>query len=212
MAWRIEPVLIIGLLTMLPGCVLPRSESEPVRTYQLSLDEGPRNEATGREAVTGPILLVGPPQASPGFDTPRMAYLKRRYELEYYAVNQWADAPARMLAPLLVESLSREQRWRAVVPVPATIRGDYRLDTSGFVLQQEFLQQPSRVRVSGRVQLIDLKDQRIMGTRAVEAVEEAATDDAYGGVVAANRAVAKWLDQVATWTAGCVANSRNCAP
>jgi cholesterol transport system auxiliary component len=139
-----------------------------------------------------------------------MVYLKRPYELEPYAVNQWADTPARMFASLMNETLSRTGTWRAVVPLPSSIRGDLRLDMYGFALQQEFLQDPSRVRISVRAQLIDLRESRVVGTRAFETVENAPSGDAYGGVVAANQAAAALLDDMASWLKDCVRRSPEC--
>jgi cholesterol transport system auxiliary component len=202
--------ILAVLLAATSGCLLPRAESRAVHTYQLSPDAR-HSEGENRQAnMTGPTLLVSLPQPDPGFDTQRMVYVKRRYELEYYSVNQWADTPARMLTPLLVQALARNGSWKAVVPVPASIQGDYRLDTDGLVLQQEFLQQPSRVRLGIRMQLVDLRESRVVGSRTLETVEEASSDDAYGGVLAANRAVATMLDQVASWLQGCLRNGQEC--
>jgi cholesterol transport system auxiliary component len=151
--------------------------------------------------------LVSVPLAEPGYETVKMVYLKRPYELEPYAVNQWADTPARMVAPLMLETLSRTGTWRAVVPLPSPVRGDFRLDLYGFALQQEFMQDPSLVRVRVRAQLIDVLESRVVGTRAFETVENAPSGDAYGGVVAANKAVAALLDDMASWLKECVRRS-----
>jgi cholesterol transport system auxiliary component len=161
--------------------------------------------------INGPVLLIGTPLAEPGYETTRMVYLKRPYELEQYAVNQWADQPARMFASLIVQALGRTGSWRAVVPVPASIRGDLRLDSYGFALQQEFMQDPSLVRVTVRAQLVDLKDSRIVGTRSFETVENAPSGDAYGGVLAANRAITALLDDMASWLRECVRRSTECS-
>ena len=79
----------VGALFVLTaaGCLSLRSGSEEVHTYQLNLD-GSSSEAHPGKALTGPVLLVSEPQAEPGFETQGMVYLKRPYELEYYAVNQ----------------------------------------------------------------------------------------------------------------------------
>jgi len=190
---------------MLVACVLPRSAESPVHTYLLTIDESAwsinsRATEPGRQGV----LVVGLPQAEAGFDQPRMAYLQRPYEVNYYASNQWADAPARMLVPLLVRSMEGTRLWRAVVPMPTTVQGDYRLDTSGLMLQQEFFQQPSRTRVLLRAQLVEMKEQRVIGARSFEALEPASSDDAYGGVLAANRAVAKMLQAMESWITSCM--------
>lgn len=191
------------------GCLSSRSESQPAHTYRLSLDSE-RTEVRPADS-NGPILMISLPLAEPGFETPRMVYVKRIYELEHYALNQWADQPARMFASLMVQALGRTGSWRAVVPVPGSIRGDFRLDSYGFALQQEFLQDPSLVRVTVRAQLVEMKESRVVGTRAFEAVEKAQSNDAYGGVVAANRAIAVLLDDMASWLRECMKHSPECS-
>ena len=205
---RIRQSAIALLIVTATGCLAPRVESPPIRTYQLSLDAW-HTEARPA-AINGPVLLVSLPQAEPGFETSRMVYVRRPYELEYYAMNQWSDTPARMLTPLLVQALGRTGIWHAVVPLPGSFYGDYRLDTYGLALQHEFLKQPSRVRVVVRAQLIDLKESKVVGTRAFDVAEEAPSEDAYGGVQAANRAIATMLDFMASWLQECVRRSPEC--
>jgi cholesterol transport system auxiliary component len=207
-SWMILAALGMLALTA-AGCLSSRSESQPAHTYRLSLDSE-RTEVRPAD-IHGPILQVSLPLAEPGFDTPRMVYLKRPYELEQYALNQWADQPARMFASLMVQALGRTGSWRAVVPVPGSIRGDFRLDSYGFALQQEFMQDPSLVRVTVRAQLVEAKESRLVGARVFEVVETAQSDDAYGGVVAANRAIAVLLDEIASWLRECLKHSPECS-
>ena len=101
-SWMMRAALVPFLAAA--GYLSPRGDAPPVHTYQFSLD-GRAGEVRPPD-VNGPVLLVGQPQSHPGFDTPRMVYLKRPYELEFYSVNQWADAPARLLAPVLVDRKS----------------------------------------------------------------------------------------------------------
>jgi cholesterol transport system auxiliary component len=190
MAWAVVFLLALG------GCI-GLVESRAPQTYlldpQISFGTplaNPRRSGT---------LLVSLPRAEAGFDTARMAYLRRPHELSYYAFNQWADTPPRMLMGLLAQAMERSDLWRAVVQMPSPVRADYRLDSDNLVLEQQFFSTPSRVRLALRVQLIDLKQQRIISTRDFEVSEEAPSDDAYGGVIAANRATAKLLEQVADW-------------
>lgn len=208
MKHRLVHMVCVVLALTVAGCLSPRTDSSEIHTYQLSLDGWP-SEA-GPSKVDGPVLLVSQPQAEPGFETQRMVYVKRPYELEYYAVNQWADTPVRMFAPLMIQKLNQNDAWRAVIELPSSVRGDYRLDTHGFLLQQEFLQQPSRVRVAVRTQLVDLKESTILSRRAFEAVENAPSENPYGGVQAANRAVASLLNQLNAWLGECVRRSPEC--
>lgn len=206
--WMIRAALVPFLLAA-AGCLSPRGDAAPVHTYQLSLDD--RTGEARPLDVNGPVLLVSPPQSHPGFETPRMIYVKRPYELEFYSVNQWADAPARLFAPVLVHALGQTGTWRAVVLLPNSVRGDYRLEASGFAVQQEFLQQPSRVRVTVRTQLVEMKESRIVSSRSFDVTEDAPSEDAYGGVLAANRATAKLLDHIASWLQTCVRHQPECS-
>jgi cholesterol transport system auxiliary component len=132
---RVGLILVAWLVVLtVSGCLPTRTESPPTHTFRLSLD--PEHIQSGSADSNGPILLVSVPVAEPGYETTKMVYLKRPYELEPYAVNQWADTPARMFASLMNETLSRTGTWRAVVPLPSSIRGDFRLDMYGFALYE----------------------------------------------------------------------------
>ena len=197
--------VVLGGWVALAGCILSPGEQPVVHTYRLSLDEAawqdgdPRTERGGRGT-----LLITTPQVLSGFDTPRMAYRQRPFEVNYYAASQWADTPARMLAPLLALALDRSRVWNAVLLGVGSVRPDYRLDTHDLVLEQQFLTRPSRVYLGARMQLVELKGGRVVGTRAFALFEDAETEDAYGGVTAANRAAAKLVQQVAAWIRGCL--------
>lgn len=147
-------------------------------------------------AGPGPALVVAPPTAAPGFDGPRIVYVKRSDELEVFAHSEWVDTPARMLTPLLVRALERSGAFASVAEARSAGAAALRLDAEIVRLQQEFTAHPSRVRLTVRVQLTELASRRVLGTREVEAVEVAPSDDPYGGVVAANRAVRRVLEDV----------------
>lgn len=149
--------------------------------------------APARRALT---LEVAPVRAAPGCDTPAMMYTATPHALEPFAVHRWADAPARMVTPLLVRALEEAQAFTAVVPGPSAVAADWRLDVELLRLQQDFTQKPSRADVALRVQLVDLRTRRVVATRYVTAVVDAASDDPRGGVVAVNAAVAQALGTV----------------
>ena len=178
------------------GCSMGPAERTPVRTYLLdpnffiSADVVSDNRAS---------LLISVPKAQPGFETARMAYLLRPHELGYFAFSQWADAPARMLLRLVSQAMEATGRWYAVVQAPSTIRPDYRLDCDNLAVEQQFFSRPSRVRFALRAQLIDAKRQSVIGARNFEIFEISSSEDAYGGVVAANQAATKLLDELTAW-------------
>jgi cholesterol transport system auxiliary component len=184
-----------GMLAACAGIAPPAVDE--VSTYVL--DARP---VVGRlPAWPDTILSVGTPRAWPGFDTPRMAYVKQPHALEYFVKSRWADAPARMLAPLLARALEQSGAFGAVILAPGAVAGTLRLDTELVRLQQEFVESPSRVRVTLRVQLVDIRERRVIGAREFEEIEGVAADNAYAGVVAMNRALERVLPRIAEFCA-----------
>ncbi|GKS59454.1 hypothetical protein YTPLAS18_29810 [Nitrospira sp.] len=203
-------LLVASLWMVLPGCLsLPREGTGPVRTFLWSAPQDRQTQSvSASDAAKAPIgvIIVAQPQAQPGFDSPRMTYMKRPYELQYFSSNEWVDQPTRMLAPLLVRAIEQQGVARAVVGLPSSARGDLRLDVDGVEAVQEFFDVPSHARIAFRARLVRLSDHAVLGSHAFEAIEPAPTEDAYGGAMAANRAVAKAVDEMADWVARCIRN------
>jgi cholesterol transport system auxiliary component len=191
-AGRSLVALLLGALALVGCSGWPTAPVSEPNQHVLAAAP-PSKAASARRDL---VLEVGVPRASPGFDTPRMAYVRKPYELDYFADNRWADTPARMLAPLLTGALERSGAFRAVVQAPTAVAADVRVTTDLIRLQQDFTNRPSRVELALRVQLVDARGRRVLATRTFDESEAAATDDAYGGVAAANAALARVLAQV----------------
>ncbi len=192
LCWR---GLLALLMALAAGCAL--TPPEPDRSYLLDASVGPRSTAPRSDRV----LVVAEPQAVPGFDSQRIAYMRTPLALEYYTKSQWIDMPARMLVPLAVKALTNAGIFRAVVAEPTPVDGDLRLEIDSLRLQQEFLQRPSRVRFAFRASLVDVGSRRVLATRAFEVTEIAPSEDAYGGVQAANIAVERLLAELTEFMA-----------
>lgn len=164
----------------------------------ISLEPG--NPARTPDA-TRPTLLVNPPHAASGFDSQRIIYVRAAHQLEYFAHSEWIDTPARMLAPLIVSAVETRGGFRAVVLLPSAASGDLRLDTEILRLRQDFTSTPSQVRFTLRAYLEDNATRRVLATREFDASVAAASEDPYGGVVAANQAVQRVLQQLADFCA-----------
>lgn len=143
------------------------------------------------------VLAVSVPRALPGFDTPQMAYVQQPYELNYFVTSRWADTPARMLEPLIAQAMVETGSFRAVVHASGAIPADVRLDIELVRLQQNFETRPSRVQLTLRAQLIDVRGKRLLATQQFDEVENATSEDAYGGVTAANRLLQRVLGKLA---------------
>ncbi len=191
-------ILVTAALLVTQGC-LPARPGPVIQTYLLNPMPDPERTARPVYQPVPATLLVSTPKARSGFDTPQMAYIQRPHELQYFAKNQWTDSPARMLVPPLTKALEQSRIWDAVVVMPSIARGDYRLDIDNLVLQQEFFESPSEIHLSLRAQLIDVHDQCVLGTTDFDVLQPAPSDDPYGGVLAANQAAAKLLEQLVAW-------------
>lgn len=150
------------------------------------------------------VLEVSAPKAWPGFDTAQMAYTTNPHALDYFARHRWADAPARMIGPLIARAVEQTGGFRAVVQSPTTVGADLRLSTELVRLQQNFAAKPSESELVLRVQLVDVRARVVLATRTFEATEAAPTEDPDGGVIAANRATQRVLAQLAAF---CVTES-----
>ena len=174
--------------------------------------EGTRGAAPAATPITSPAaaptLIINPGHAAAGFDSPRIIYVRETHKLEYFAHSEWVDPPARMLAPLLVAAVENSGAFRAVVLTPSAAAGDLRLDTEIIRLQHEFRTQPSRVRFTLRAYLVDDKTRRVLAWREFDAAVSAASEDPYGGVVAANRAVQIVLENLSAFCAEAARSAR----
>lgn len=193
-------------LALVAGCTAlpPPKVEEPVLHVLDAKPPIPRASAT-RDLV----LEVGAPRAAPGFDTAALLYVQKPYVLDAFAAHRWADAPARMIAPPLTRALEQTGYFRAVVPAPAGVPADLRIETELVRLQQDFTSRPSRVELSLRFRLLDLRGRRVLASRVVDVDEAAPSDDPDGGVLAANAALATALTQAAAFA---VAGAADVAP
>jgi len=188
-------------LGLASGCASLRPEATPATPGFYSLDMA-RGSAQGLSAVanpvsaTAPALVVSVPRAVAGFDSKRIIYQRQPHKLEYFAHGEWIDTPARMLSPLIVAALESSGTFRAVVHAPGSASGELRLDSEVVLLQHEFDGTPSHVRFVLRASLVEDASRRIIATREFEAVVNAASEDTYGGVLAANRAVQEVLEKL----------------
>jgi cholesterol transport system auxiliary component len=191
--WRDRAALAALGATLLAGCSpLALQPAAPAGTYVL---EAPQVGAPLPDPA-GPSLLVEAPGAAAGYDSAEMVYVRQAHQLEHFAHHRWADAPARMLEPLLVDSAAASGLFRTVISGRGRAGIELRLDTELVLLRQEFLQQPSRVRLVLRAHLLETRSGSPVASRRFEVEEPAPADTPYGGVLAANRAVARLLHEL----------------
>ncbi|MCY7304828.1 MAG: ABC-type transport auxiliary lipoprotein family protein [Rhodoferax sp.] len=186
-------------MRVLTGCSVlgPKNAVAPA-FYSLDA-AGASTAAALPPPASAPTLLVAPTRAAAGFDSPRIIYTREPHAIAYFAHSEWVDTPARMLGALLVSAMERNGAFRAVSITSGAAAGDLRLDTELVRLQHEFQLQPSRVRFTLRATLVEDRTRRVLGWREIDSVVESASQDPYGGVVAANAAVQRALQELSAF-------------
>jgi cholesterol transport system auxiliary component len=205
--WRLAAAALSLMLVCGCGAIGPALSPHPT-FYSLADARDPATPAPPRAADTAPTLIIAPPHAAAGFDSQRIMYVRKANQFEYFAHNEWVDTPARMLAPMIVAAVQRSGAFRAVVQTPSPAAGELRLDTEILRLQHEFLSAPSQARFTLRAYLVESATRRVIAARDFDAAVPAASEDPYGGVVAANRAVQAVLENLAAFCAEAARSAR----
>lgn len=108
-------------------------------------------------------LLVLPIESNDLYNTALMAYTNKPYQLSYFSKNGWAEPPAKMLQPLLIQTLQNTHFFGAVTTFPAHY--DYALSVQLLELKQNFLCLPSTIQLKLRAQLISASTNAIVTTK-----------------------------------------------
>ncbi|MGZ8427561.1 MAG: hypothetical protein ACXWYD_21655, partial [Candidatus Binatia bacterium] len=83
--------LALTLVLFVSSCALGPVETSAPRSYFLNPEIPWKNPHSYGERIGTAVLLITQPKPQSGFDSARMAYLLRPYEINYFAFNQWAD-------------------------------------------------------------------------------------------------------------------------
>lgn len=196
---RISAVIV--LMVGLAACsVLPKSDPLPIDHYTLDVTlPAPAMETASKTVaapVALPVLLIAPPQTRADLRTPRMAYRERDYDISYFGRSRWADTPAELLLPGLMEAFDASGQYRVVLNSVTPVSPDLRLDSKLLEFSQDFRVTPSVFQLRLRVQLVDVKQRRVLASRIFEAGHPAPAASPYGGVQAANRAWQTLLPEI----------------
>jgi cholesterol transport system auxiliary component len=177
---------------LLAGCgLLSAPKPEPVQAVLSKLPDGvphaPAHNVT---------LLVAPPEASPAYDTTRMAYTVRPYEIGYFRDNEWAETPAQSFGELLVRAMRETGYFKAVLTSQAATGASFRLQATIVELLQDHTVKPPVLRLALHVQLFGAAGQPI-ADREIRRDQPMLEPTPYAGVTAANEATALALRDVA---------------
>lgn len=196
MTGKIGKLFLLSVLLIVSSCSSLQPVKQPViNTY--ILDGVSRQQFN--ISSTQLTLLVSNVTASSGYETSDLLYIDRPHQLKSFSKSKWISPPAKMILPLLVQSLRNSQRFRAVVFSPYSGIADMRLDVHLLKLQHEFFKRPSQVRMSLQIDLINNATSKVIVSRRFEVVKEARYDNPYGGVIAANVATTALLENTVSF-------------
>jgi cholesterol transport system auxiliary component len=181
--------------TALPSCALLSPMNTEMRLAML--DKMPQ-QLPQREPHAA-TLLVFPPVAKAVYDTTRMAYTLRPYEVAYFSHHRWGAKPAQMLQTQLVRTLEATGYFSAVLTPPYAGHYSYALRTEILDLVQDFTAKPATLQLSLQVRLSDDVDGHAVATRQLFLREPMQQEAPYAGAVAANDAMAKALQEIAAF-------------
>jgi cholesterol transport system auxiliary component len=183
----VMPLLLSGCTSLLaPG------DAEPAKLYLLEIAT-PRPPKADPQ---GPSLLVSRPQAAAGFTGSDMIYVETAHRLDRFLRHRWTDTPARMLEPLLIETLEASGLYRSVAAPGTPVATDLRLDTELLRLAQVFTPAESVVEVALRITLVDVERSTLIASSVLNVSEPASERSPYAGVEAANRALGRLLEEL----------------
>lgn len=182
-----------GLISL---CACSPIKVPNVATYSLTTLQA---SAQTKNSHSGSTLGVGVPSASPGYEGTDMIYMLTPYELSSFALHRWVAPPAQMILPLVVQALRAKGYFKAVVSTPYSVQTNYRLDFQVLKLQQNFLLPVSREEVVIQVNFFNNRTNQVIASRRFSATVAAGNNTPYSGVLAANQAVARLSQQIASF-------------
>lgn len=190
---RVTVAAVASICIAVGGCaLLSPPETRIEKSVLNQLPGEPPHRATG-----GATVLVFPPTTAPVYDTVRIAYRTHPREIAYFREREWGATPSQMIYPLLVRTLENTHSFEAVLVPPYTGRYTYALRTEVLELIQDFTPQSATLVLSLRFQLTGYGANRVIATRNVSLREPMLQRNSHAGVVAANEATAKALEQMA---------------
>ena len=201
-------VLPVTLLLFMSGCGLsggmPGTKTIARQAYVLQGDgiSGAVAVAAARPCLS---LRVSATASAPGYGTTRMAYTTQPPRLDYFAHNEWADLPARMLAALMETRLDASGLLGTVLTGSSDIRTDLRLDSELKSLRQDFTGDHSTLSLEIKVTLVDVSGRSLLHTKTFRYTEAGDGSGPEAGARAANRAVNRFLAELTVFVADSIA-------
>lgn len=183
----VSTVILFFCAVFLSGCSLSPMKTRPESTYTLT-DKTQSSPLTER-TQTNKTILITTPVASSGYQSSRMIYQTVPYQIKSFGDHRWIAPPSDLLLPLIANRIRATHYFHAVVTSPFSGAAYFQLNTQLLILQQEFLQPQSVVRLAIQATLINAGNGHVVASRVFTVIVPATENNPYAGVVATNQAV-----------------------
>jgi len=188
--------IVILLSLMLNACsIFSPVKTEPANKFVVTSIPPPQMTKTRRAGT----LMVTEPNVKPFYNATDMIYSKGPYSIAAYSKNSWADPPAQMLQPLIIQTLENTLHFKAVIPTTSLGKYDYILNSQLIDFKQVFFGRESIFQITLRVELIDEVTRNVIAEKEFSVSAFSPQNSPFGGVVAANCATEKLLTELTTW-------------
>jgi cholesterol transport system auxiliary component len=144
-------------------------------------------------------LMVTVPDVKPIFSTTDMLYSTSRFKVAAFAKNSWGDPPAQMLQPLIIQTMQNTHYFTAVVPQSTLGDYDFILSSQITDFKQIFFNRASEFHLGLRAQIISGVTGKVIASKEFSVAQRAPMNSPLGGVIAANCATQKLLEQLTAW-------------
>lgn len=190
-------ISILCYVLIISACTFAPVKPEAMTTYTL---DSLKIKAAASAPINHPTIIVSDVSTDPAYKKTDMLYSEAPHQLKPFTRNRWIAPPAQMLTPLVAESLRSKGYFTGVITPPFIGKTDLRLDTQLLSFQQEFVHPFSLFKMSMEAVLTDNTTRKIIASRHFDVVIPAPQNNPYGGVIAANKATAAILQQIAEFS------------
>lgn len=193
MKLNLKCVAVLVTTTILTGCAvqLPPDVGYVINQQPDHIIKARRHHTT---------LMILRPDTAPAYNTTRMAFTTKPFQLSYYSASHWAETPADMFMPLIADTLQKTHHYRAIILPPFTGQYSYALRTIINELRIDYTKPQAVLNLSVQAQILSGVTGNLVATHEFNASVPLSCRTPYSAVIAANRASALVLSEMSVWT------------
>ncbi len=181
------------------GCNLFSPQKTPeISSYTFSIHSRHYHASTPNAKRIA--VFVNTPTAITGYDSRKMMYSTKPYQLNHFALNQWSAPPAEMLQPIMVQKLRDTGKINAIMSNEYNTNQQYVLRLHLIELRQNFISKPSQIQLKIQAEILSAHNINVINAHTFSTSIIAPQNTPYGGVIAANKAVDLLLNQITEFT------------